>query len=101
MPFDIERVKKTGNTYIPAHSGLTAKKSVFAKVLYSDGDWSELCIDDWKFEVDCYRAGFRLMPLNRVLVRYRYIPKKRDEERIKALKEAELGIAKEAVLVNA
>jgi len=96
-PFNIETVKKTLNTYIPCHSGMTAKKSVFDKVRYSEGEWSDLCIDDWKWQIDAHRAGFRFAPINRVLVRYRYIPKKRDEERIKALKEAELGIAKEAV----
>jgi len=91
LPFDIERLRKTLNTYIPAHSGLSYKKSVFEKVKYSGGDWSDHCIDDWKFELDCYNAGFRFGALNRVLVRYRFIPKTRDEEKIKQLKEAALA----------
>lgn len=91
MPFDIERVKKTLCTYIPAHSTMAFKKKVFEKVKYSPGEWSDLCIDDWKMQIDAYRAGFKFGALNRVLVRYRYIPKKRDEDRIKAVKEAALA----------
>jgi glycosyltransferase involved in cell wall biosynthesis len=90
LPFDIERVKKTLNTYIPCHSSMAAKRAVYEKVKYSDGDFSALCIDDWKWQIDAYKAGFNFAPINRVLVRYRYIPKKRDEEAIKKLKEAVL-----------
>jgi glycosyltransferase involved in cell wall biosynthesis len=91
MPFDIERVKKTLATYIPCHSSMSFKKDVFSKVRYSEGEWSDLCIDDWKFQTDCYKAGFKFGTIGRVLVRYRYIPKKRDEEKIKAIKEAALA----------
>jgi glycosyltransferase involved in cell wall biosynthesis len=90
MPFDIERLKKTLNTYIPCHSGLSFRKKVFEKVKYQEGDFCRHAIDDWCFEVDCYKAGFKFGQINRVLVRYRYIPKKRDEEKIKELKEAAL-----------
>lgn len=94
MPFDVERLKRTLVTYIPCHSGMTCRKAVYSKVVYSGGDWSDLCIDDWRFQVDAYKAGFKFMPMNRVLVRYRFIPKERDEAKIKALKEAELvGLA--------
>lgn len=91
MPFDIERVKKTLNTYIPAHSTMSFKKSVFDKVKYETGEYSVNCIDDWYFQVMAHKAGFRFGQINRVLVRYRYLPKKRDEEKIKSLKEAVLA----------
>ena len=91
MPFDIERVKKTLATYIPCHSSMACKKDVFKKVQYTGGEWSSLCIDDWKLQTDAYKAGFKFGPISRVLVRYRYMPKKRDEERIKAIKEAALA----------
>lgn len=91
MPFDIERLKKTLNTYIPCHSGMAFKKSVFEKVQYETGEFSKHCIDDWHFQVMAYKAGFKFAPLNRVLVRYRYLPKTRDEVKIKALKEAVLA----------
>lgn len=91
LPFDIERVKKTLNTYIPAHSTLAFKKHVFEKVKYETGEYSKHCIDDWHFEVMAYKAGFKFGAINRVLVRYRFIPKARDEEKIKQLKEAVLA----------
>lgn len=91
MPFDIERVKKTLCTYVPAHSAMSFKKHVFAKVKYETGEFSAHCIDDWHFQVMAHKAGFKFGQINRVLVRYRYIPKKRDEEKIKQLKEAALA----------
>lgn len=91
MPFDFERVRKTLNTYIPCHSSMSFKKSVFEKVKYEDGPYSEHGIDDWRFQVDAYKAGFKFGTIQRVLVRYRYIPKTRDEEAIKKLKEAVLA----------
>ena len=91
LPFDIERVKKTMTTYIPCHSSMAFKKNVFEKVKYETGEYSAHCIDDWHFQVMAYKAGFRFAPINRVLVRYRYIPKDRDKEKIKQLKEAVLA----------
>lgn len=91
LPFDIERVKKTLNTYIPAHSTMTFRKHVFEKVKYETSEFSEHCIDDWHFQVMAHKAGFRFGAINRVLVRYRFMPKPRDEQRIKELKEAVLA----------
>lgn len=91
LPFDIERLKRTLVTYVPCHSGMTVRKAVFQKVQYEGGDWSALCIDDWRFQTQAFKAGFTFSPMNRVLVRYRYIPKPRDEEKIKALKESALA----------
>ena len=91
LPFDIDRVRKTLNTYIPCHSSLAFKKSVFEKVRYEDGDVSANGIDDWFFQVKAHQAGFRFGALNRVLVRYRYIPKTRDEEKIRRLKQEVLA----------
>jgi len=90
MPFSYERIQKTLNTYIPCHSSMSFKKAVFEKVKYEDGPYSEHGIDDWKFQVDAHKAGFKFGTIQRVLVRYRYIPKTRDEEAIKKLKEAVL-----------
>lgn len=91
MPFDIEKVKKTLLTHIPCHSSMTVKKSVFEKVKYETGEYSTNCIDDWHFQVMAHKAGFRFGPINRVLVRYRHMPKPRDEAKIKELKEAVLS----------
>lgn len=88
MPFDIERVRKTLNTYIPCHSSMSFQKRVFEKVRYEDGEVSRHGIDDWTFQVRAYQAGFKFGQIERVLVQYRYIPKTRDEEAIKKLKES-------------
>ena len=91
MPFDFERVRKTLNTYIPCHSSMSFRKGIFDKVRYQDGPFSEHGIDDWCFQVNAYNAGFKFGTINKVLVQYRYIPKTRDEETIKKLKETVLG----------
>lgn len=91
-PFDYERVKTDLLTYIPCHSAMSYKKKVFDKVKYTDGDWSVHGIDDWRFQVDAFNAGFKFGQINRVLVQYRAIHKERDEARIKELKEAHLAM---------
>ena len=90
-PFDMDRLKKTLATFIPCHSSMSFKKHVFDKVRYMDGDFSKHGIDDWKFQVDAFNAGFKFGQINRVLVSYRNIPKERDEAAIKELKMAVLG----------
>lgn len=90
MPFDFERVRKTLNTYIPCHSSMSFQKRVFEKIRYEDGDVSVHGVDDWFFQVKAHLAGFKFGTIERVLVQYRYIPKTRDEEAIKKLKEAVL-----------
>jgi glycosyltransferase involved in cell wall biosynthesis len=89
--FDSERVKKTLLTYI-CHGTMAARKSVFEKVEYSDGDWSKHGIDDWKFQMDCVRAGFRLGFIQEPLIQYRVIQKARDEKAIETLKREYLAI---------
>lgn len=85
LPFDYERVKREWFTYI-GHSTMAFRKSVFEKVQYSAGDYDKHAIDDWKFQVDAYLAGFKFAPIKKVLAAYRIIPKMRDEEKIKELK---------------
>lgn len=91
-PFDINKVKETGFAYI-GHSTLCYKKSVLEKVSYTDGDWSKHAIDDWKFQIDAYKAGFRFGVSNKILSQYRIIPKERDEAKIKELKTECLNAA--------
>ncbi len=90
MPFNFDRVKNTLNTYIPCHSSMSFRRSVFEKVKYMNGPYSEHGIEDWRFQVDAYKTGFKFGQIPKVLVQYRYIPKTRDEEAIKKLKEAVL-----------
>ena len=90
QPFDFERVKKTGFTYI-GHSTMAFRRKVFDAVKYTDGEYSRNAIDDWKFQVDAYKAGFRFCPINKTLEQYRLIQKPRDEKRIAELKEAAIN----------
>lgn len=83
--FDFENVRKEGFTYI-CHSMMSFRKSVFHRVQYSEDDYSRLAIDDWKFQVDAHKAGFRFGHIPKLLGAYRIIPKERDEAKIKELK---------------
>lgn len=85
--FDIEKVKESGFTYI-GHSTMAYKKSVLEKVQYTDGDFSRHAIDDWKFQVDCYKAGFRFGAIDRILSQWRASQKPRDEKAILELKKS-------------
>ena len=90
LPFDWEKVKRDKFFYI-GHSTMAVRRKVIEKVQYTDGEYSQHAIDDWKFQLDAYRAGFKFGAINRLLARYRFIPKKRDEEAILKLKEASLN----------
>lgn len=85
-PFDYERVKKDGFTYI-GHSTMAFKKSVFKKVQYTGGDIAKHGIDDWWFQVNAHKAGVKFAPVNKVLAQYRFVAKARDEAKILELKK--------------
>lgn len=72
-----------------AHSTMSFRKDVFEKVKYSEGPWSDHGIDDWKFQVDAWKAGvkFGMIP-EPPLMYYRMIQKQRDEEEIMRLKRS-------------
>lgn len=86
-PFDIERVRSSGFTYI-GHSTMAFKRNVFEKVQYTNGPYSEHAIDDWKFQVDAYHAGFKFGAIPRILSQWRFSQKPRDEKAIAELKAA-------------
>lgn len=91
IPYDWEKIK-TEKFFFIGHSTMAFNKKVFKKVQYSDGEWSSLGIDDWKFQLDAQKAGFKFGAINKLLCRYRYIPKERDEKRVTELKEESLGL---------
>ncbi len=62
------------------------RKKVADRVGYTDGDWSKNAIDDWKFQTDAYRERFRFGAINKILSQYRVSNKKRDEDKIRGLK---------------
>ena len=89
-PFDWERLKKEGFAFI-CHSTMAFRKSVFKKVQYTSGDYAKHGIDDWRFQVDAYKAGVKFAPIRKVLAQYRFAPKERDEKRILELKQEAIG----------
>lgn len=86
-PFDWEKLKKTKLAYI-GHSTMSFRKRVFEKVQYTGGDYCKHAIDDWKFQIDAYKAGFKFVPIRKCLSQYRWIEKKRDEAKIMELKNS-------------
>lgn len=86
IPLTIELVKETKFCHI-GHSTMAFRKKVFDKVLYTDGPYSTNGIDDWKFQVDALKAGFKFGICPKIMTQYRDIPKKRDEPKILELKE--------------
>jgi glycosyltransferase involved in cell wall biosynthesis len=87
QPFSFENVKKELFTRI-VHSSMAFRKNVFEKVKYTDGDYSKHAIDDWKFQIDAHKAGFKFGYLTKKLVYYRHIAKERDENKIMGLKKS-------------
>lgn len=88
-PFDFERVKQTKLCGI-GHSSMAFRRGVWIGTRY-DGAYGELGIDDWKFQVDAFKAGHAFLNINETLMSYRLIPKKRDEAQIMKMKEAALA----------
>lgn len=84
-PMDWAKCKREKMWYI-GHSTLAFRKKVFDKAQYSLGEWSDHGIDDWKFIADCYKAGFKFGAIPRLLTKYRWVPKPRDEKKILELK---------------
>ena len=93
--FDIEEVKKDLFTYI-GHSTMAYRRDVLDKIKYSEGKWSDLGCDDWKFQMDAYSKGMKFGFSEKPLVVYRTsgnsISKNRDENEIAELKKKYLGI---------
>lgn len=85
-PFSWDRVKETKFTHI-GHSTMAFRKKVWETVKYTEGDFSENGIDDWKFQVDAHKAGFKFGVHSALMAQYRVIPKTRDEVKISLLKE--------------
>lgn len=86
-PFSWEKLLKTKLAYI-GHSTMAFRRRVTEKVQYTSGDFCKHAIDDWKFQVDCYKAGFKFLPIRKCLVQYRWIEKRRDEAKILELKKS-------------
>jgi len=85
--FDIHRLINTKFAFI-GHSTMAFQKRVFEQVQYTDGDFSRNAIDDWKFQVDAYKAGCSFGAIKKPLAYYRFVPKERNEAKILELKNS-------------
>lgn len=93
--FDFNKVKETKMTYI-CHSTMAYKTSIIKKIQYSEGDFSRLGIDDWKFQIDCYQKGYKFGFIQEPLVVYiqtgNSISANRNEKEVLEVKDKVLAI---------
>lgn len=91
--FDWEKSLKDKNHFFAiCHSTMAFRKKMFDKVQYTDGEPSELGIDDWFFQAHAHQRGFKIKGMDAPLVYYRYVEKPRNEKRILELKKECLGL---------
>lgn len=76
--------------FMICHSTMAFRKKVFEKVQYTGGEFSTLGIDDWKFQMDAYKAGFKFLAIPKIISQYRLEMKERDEKRVMELKLMEI-----------
>jgi glycosyltransferase involved in cell wall biosynthesis len=69
-PFDPEISKDKKLNYI-CHSTMAYTWKVAQNIRYSAGEWSKLGLDDWKFQWDAYREGFKIKNIKNPLSYYR------------------------------
>ena len=73
------------------HSTMAFTRRLTEKVAYDSEPFSGLGIDDWKFQVDAHKAGFKFLPIPKILAYYRWKAKPRDEKAILQIKNDVLG----------
>lgn len=68
--FDPVMAKEKKMNFI-CHSTVAYTKALTQKIRYEDGVYSKLGLDDWKFQWDTYKAGFKIQHLRNPLCYYR------------------------------
>lgn len=93
-PFDPEVAKEKKLNFI-CHSTVAYTKALTEKVRYEDGIWSQLGLDDWKFQWEAYRKGYKIKNLRTPLCYYRVTDDgtmaTRDEKEVLAAKDSYLA----------
>lgn len=88
--FDPEACKSSKLNYI-CHSTVAYTKKLATDVTYSEGVYSSLGLDDWKFQWDAYRKGYALKHTKSPLAYYRVteggISATRDPNEVEKAKE--------------
>ena len=84
------------------HSTMAYRKGVTQNVQYDESEYSQLGLDDWKFQWDCIQKGYKFEVCSVPLSRYRIYQLKdgnygspteayRDQKRVEALKDEYLA----------
>lgn len=93
-PFDPEAAKKEKLNFI-CHSTVAYTKKLAEAIRYEDGDWSDLGLDDWKFQWETHRKGYAIKSIKNALCYYRLTEggttATRDPKAVDAAKEVYLA----------
>lgn len=93
-PFDPEQAKKQKMNFI-CHSTMAYTKKLAESIHYEGDLYSKLGLDDWKFQWDAYRAGFKFQHVKNPLCYYRVTESgtmaTRDPKAVDEAKEAYLA----------
>jgi glycosyltransferase involved in cell wall biosynthesis len=94
LPFDPEKSKRDGTNYI-CHSTMAYTKKLADDVHYEWEKFGSLGIDDWRFEWDAWKKGYKFHCLKNVLGYYRSldssITSQRNGEVMKSFKDKYLA----------
>lgn len=69
-PFNPEEAKTKRVNYI-CHSTVAYTKKLSKEIRYEDGEWSRLGLDDWRFQWEVHRQGFKISNIRNPLCYYR------------------------------
>lgn len=69
-PWDHEISKEKKLNFI-CHSTMAYTKKLTQDVRYEEGDWSRLGLDDWKFQWEAHRKGYKIRNIRNPLCYYR------------------------------
>lgn len=88
-------VSKTEKLNFICHSTMAYTKALAQKIRYSEGEYSNLGLDDWKFQWDAFKAGYKFAHVKSPLAYYRQtedgVSNRRDPKEVDALKVAYLN----------
>lgn len=89
-PFD-PKVSKSQKLNFICHSTMAYTKKLTQEVRYEEGDYTKLGLDDWKFQWEAYRRGYKFQHIKNPLCYYRMTESgtmaTRDEKEVEAVKE--------------
>lgn len=93
-PFDPESAKKQKMNFI-CHSTMAYTKKLAQDIRYEEGAWSKLGLDDWKFQWEAYKKGYKIQHIKNPLCYYRVTESgtmaTRDPKQVAEAKEAFLA----------